>query len=406
LTVRYLAACDRFFGDAPGGAYRIAWELAKLVRKSGGEATLLCGSLESDPPEGCALIDGVEVLRYRLPGKGLPGPLRWWAHLGSAQKVLQRYLPGRRFDIIHGHTPAPALAATHRFPNVRTIYTVHSPVVLEQRINWTGSGAGGLKRIFGEPILRSAEFELLSHSATIQVLSEYTRGLLVEMHGTAISNKVVRIPWWRAARDRRWLSKAEARAQLGWPPDRAVLFSLRRLVARMGMDVLVDAVAKLGHEIDFFVAVGGDGPERPRLQELARQRGVERRIKFLGRMSDEDVARAYQAADAFVLPTSALECFGMIILEAFGFGCPVLASRTGAIQEIVSGIAPQALFNPADSEDLAAILKRFFEGALLMPSPEALERYIEAEYGFERISREYLALLGMGQPTNVGPRSH
>ena len=60
--IRYLAACERFWGDAPGGGSKIAWELANLVRATGGEVALLCGSVAGDPPEGLSVVDGIQKL--------------------------------------------------------------------------------------------------------------------------------------------------------------------------------------------------------------------------------------------------------------------------------------------------------------------------------------------------------
>ena len=68
--------------------------------------------------------------------------------------------------------------------------------------------------------------------------------------------------------------------------------------------------------------IGGDGELRPSLERLSAELGATEKIRFTGRLSDEDLLLAYQAADLFVLPTLALECFGLISIEAMSFGCP------------------------------------------------------------------------------------
>lgn len=103
-----------------------------------------------------------------------------------------------------------------------------------------------------------------------------------------------------------------------------VLF-VNRLVASKGVHVLIRAAAGLGAP----VAIAGDGPERPRLEALAGELGVDAR--FLGWVDAERRAALLCGAKAFALPSLWEEPFGIAGVEALAAGVPVVASSVGGI---------------------------------------------------------------------------
>ena len=78
----------------------------------------------------------------------------------------------------------------------------------------------------------------------------------------------------------------------------------------------------------------GDGDLRPHLQELAEKLGVSERVSFLGHQEDKDLKDYYMKCDVFVMP-SRQEGFGIVFLEAMGFGKPVIAAAFGGASDIV-----------------------------------------------------------------------
>jgi glycosyltransferase involved in cell wall biosynthesis len=391
--MRYLAACDRFFDDAPGGAYRIAWDVARLLRGRGHDVALLCGSTERDPAPGASVIEGITVVRYRFPTTWRANPARWRMHIAGARSMAARLLSGSRWDVVHAHTPASGTAAWLACGRgARLVYTVHSPVALEQRVNWRGGGlAGMVKLLLGTPVVMRAERKLVRAADQVHVLSSYTRRLVGAMHGDEVMARVVQIPWWATlpsvhVRD-------DARASLKWPGRAPVFFTLRRLVRRMGLDTLIGAASRIARHFEFHIAIGGDGPERDRLHRLAKAAGLAGRITFHGRMSDLDVARAYSGCDVFVLPTRELECFGIIALEAMAYGRPVLGSDAGAIPELLVPVLPGWVFPAGDEEALASKMAAVLDGTLVRPSPDALIRYVADHFDPTMIAARYASLL-------------
>lgn len=100
-----------------------------------------------------------------------------------------------------------------------------------------------------------------------------------------------------------------------------MLFCIRRLVRRMGIDRLIHAMAEVvkSHP-DVRLFIGGDGPMRAEYEALIDELGLIKNVTLLGRVSDEKLVQYYQAADISVVPTLALEGFGLITVESLACG--------------------------------------------------------------------------------------
>lgn len=407
--MNYLVANERLFRDAPSGSARIAWGLARLMAERGHHVAYLCGSVDSDPSPGVETVEGIRVVRYRFPRLHGADPRRLDRHVEVAASAVRAHLSDVRWDVVHSHTLAPGLGAfAGAGGGARRVATIHSPAVLEQRLIWGRGGAiGRLKLMVGLPMLRSAEKRLYAQAHRLTALSRFTVGGIAETLGGGIAERIEVIPWWSETVAGSELTRSSARAALGWPEDGVALFTLRRLVPRMGLDTLIDAVRQLaGRARPMTLYVAGEGPERAELERRAGDAIEAGRIRFLGRLSDPDLARAYRAADLFVLPTLALECFGIITLEALALGCPVLATRVGAIPEMLEPVMPGFLFDPGDVGGLAARIDQFVEGRLRAPDAAALGAYVARQYGRDVVSARYLEVLE-GQPTaSQGTHGH
>src|SRR6185437_4730902 len=184
----------------------------------------------------------------------------------------------------------------------------------------------------------------------ITSMSHFTRRQIKRIHGAELAGRIQVIPGWvDLERFQIVPDRAAAKQSLGWPLDVPVLFTLRRLVRRMGLDRLVRAVSILrarGQKLQLII--GGAGPLRRELEELVQALNLGDSVRFLGRVADSDLPGMYAACDAFVLPTAELECFGLIALEAMACGRPVLATPVAAIPEVMRNFEPQWLAAAAD----------------------------------------------------------
>jgi glycosyltransferase involved in cell wall biosynthesis len=141
---------------------------------------------------------------------------------------------------------------------------------------------------------------------------------------------------------------------------------LGRLEPVKGVDVLIEAAARLRAEAS--VVIAGDGPEHARLRRVALERGVAERVGFLGQVDYSDVPAFLKALDVLVLPSVSLpplhtEQFGRVLVEAMAAGVPVVGSSSGAIPEVIGDaglVVPEG-----DPGALASALDRLLADAAL-----------------------------------------
>ena len=123
-----------------------------------------------------------------------------------------------------------------------------------------------------------------------------------------------------------------------------------RLSREKGISTLLQAWGRLSRH--YALHIIGDGPERDSLEAQARQFGLSA-VQFRGRLSRDETVTAMKRARFLVVPSSWYETFGMCIAEAFACGTPVICSRLGAMQELVSDGRTGLHFSSGDPNDLA-----------------------------------------------------
>lgn len=127
-----------------------------------------------------------------------------------------------------------------------------------------------------------------------------------------------------------------------------------RLSAEKGVDTILDAWIDRGITIPLKII--GEGPEEQRLR--AKAAGCSR-IVFIGRLDSASVLEQLGQARFLLMPSRWYETFGRSIAEAFSRGTPVLASRLGAMGELVQDGRNGFLFEPADASSLGDAVQRF-----------------------------------------------
>jgi glycogen(starch) synthase len=171
---------------------------------------------------------------------------------------------------------------------------------------------------------------------------------------------------------------------VGTPPDGIAgpyVLALGRAVDKKGFDLLIQAFALIAdRHPEVVLAIGGDGPALPTLSRLIEQLGVQRRVTLLGRLSRPQVAAAMASAEIFVMP-SRLEPFGIVVLEAWRAGRPVVATSRGGAPEFVDEGVTGTLVDPFDTPKLAETLDR------LLAEPARRDAFGQA--GRRRVSDFY-----------------
>jgi phosphatidylinositol alpha-mannosyltransferase len=135
--------------------------------------------------------------------------------------------------------------------------------------------------------------------------------------------------------------------------DRIVL-CVGRLEPRKGVDVLIDAMARLQQVSDAVLIVVGDGPERAALEARARDQNA--RVLIVRNVDDDALPAFYQHADVVCAPATGGESFGIVLLESLAAGTPVVASRIDGYVAAVGAAAGVRWATPGDAGDLERTL--------------------------------------------------
>jgi glycosyltransferase involved in cell wall biosynthesis len=220
------------------------------------------------------------------------------------------------------------------------------------------------------------------------VLSRAFRDVLEQVYGIDAGRIHVIPPGVDLDRFRPGGSRAEAREALGWPTGRPIVLSVRRLARRMGLADLVAAVEIVRRRSpDVLLLIGGAGQLRSELQAMIQSRGLADHVRLLGRIADEQLPLAYQAADLTVVPSVAWEGFGLVVLESLAAGTPVLVTPVGGLPETVEELSPHLVLPEGGAAGVADGIARALDGTLPLPSTEECRAFARARYDWAVVAQ-------------------
>jgi glycosyltransferase involved in cell wall biosynthesis len=152
--------------------------------------------------------------------------------------------------------------------------------------------------------------------------------------------------------------------QTGLPP---LILSVGRLREKKGFPVLIEACRRLRDAgVTLRCQIVGYGQEQARLQALVSRWGLENTVRFLGKLSHEEVIQRYRAADLFVLPCQVAsdgdrDGIPNVLLEAMAMELPVISTAVSGIPEVIVNGENGLLVPPGDAEALAAAIQGLFD---------------------------------------------
>jgi rhamnosyl/mannosyltransferase len=291
-----------------------------------------------------------------------------------AARRLQRE---HRFDIAHLHLPDPMshLAALALPRDIPLVLTWHSDIIAQRAL--LGAYWPLLKRLVARAAAVIAPTP--AHFSSMPQLAALTR-----------PEQRVTVPFgFDLAELRRPHPRAAAlRAEFG----ARVVFTVGRHVYYKGLDYLLRAVALLP---DAQLVIGGTGPLTAQLQRVALDAGVAERVRFVGRIADEELPAYYQACDVFCLPSvDPAEAFGIVQVEAMACGKPVVSCELNNGVSWVNRDGETGLVvPPRDPAALGAALARLLDDAPLRERLGAnAARRALAEFSLAALREQTLAV--------------
>jgi glycosyltransferase involved in cell wall biosynthesis len=310
-------------------------------------------------------------------------PLR----LMAARRALREEIGRSRPDVISSHFALytfPGLDVTRGIPQVSHF---QGPWADESHVE----GADSL----GQRAKRYLEQSVYARSSRLIVLSEAFGKILTSRYRIS-PDRVRVVPGCVDVEQFNLpITPAEARLKLQLPQDRPIVLAVRRLVRRMGLEDLIDAVKllKAAHP-DVLLLIAGKGRLADELQARIDEAGLQDNVKLLGFVPDQHLAALYRAANISVVPTVALEGFGLITVESLASGTPVLVTPVGGLPEAVAGLSPDLVLPETGAQAIAAGLAGALSGRLKLPDADACRRYARENFDNSVIAKRVAAVYG------------
>lgn len=390
--MRLLFAHTSTLPERMGGSERVVWQLARQLVAGGHEVRIVVPRLAPSLPP-ASTIDGIAIRRYRDPLSS--SALAYLPSLLRARAAVRASAHAWPPDLVHAHHGISGLGAAWAGGPPRC-YSFYGPWHLEflaemarQDLTPLRRWTRGLWMPAKARLTRRLEGAAIRRSARIVVLSRVSARQVEEIHPGA-GPRVTIIPGgvdlgrFVPAPDRR-----AARAALALPEGGPLVFTVRRLVPRMGLEGLLHAFT---HLPGVHLVIGGTGRLRRRLEETAARLGLAARVRFAGFIADEQLPTFYQAADLVALPSAALEGFGLIALEALACGTPVVATRDAGAADVLEALEPSWLAADLAPAALARTLGAALERSATDPGVAGRCRAHAALYGWDRIAGAYETL--------------
>lgn len=338
--------------SVPGGVQAQVMGLSRELRRRGVEVRVL-GPCDGPPP-----ATWVTPLGNSLPtaANGSIAPL---APDPAAALRTMRVLLEERFDVVHLHEPfAPGPTMTALVLHVSpTIGTFHA------------AGDSSSYRYLNAPIRRGGE-NLDDRVVVSKDALALVQGYIGGEYDVLFNG--VELDVYRAADP--------------WPTTGRTIFFCGRHEERKGLDVLIEAMASLPDDVRLWVA--SNGPDTERLMALTRG---DRRIEWLGRLSDEEKIARLKGADVFCAPSLRGESFGVVLIEAMAAGTPVVASGLDGYRNVATDEVDSLLVAPGDPTALAGALRR------VLDDTELAERLVAAgsrradDFSMAALAEAYIA---------------
>ncbi|MFN6565841.1 glycosyltransferase family 4 protein [Dendronalium sp. ChiSLP03b] len=360
-----------WFPKTPGGLERYTYELTHNL----------------------AVQDHVELCGVGLPEAGLNLPIKLtnlaspdsaiWQRLWSIRKNFQKTRVGKP-DAINLHFALYSFPILDILPKgVPITCNFHGPWASESKQEMVNNQLSiFLKRqLIEKTTYNSCDRFIVLSKAFGKILHQEYQIPWSKIH---IIPGGVNINWFQPN-----LSSQAACQQLGWPNNRRILFTSRRLVHRVGVDKLLQALAIIKPKIpDVWLAIAGRGHMQTALEQQARELGLENNVKFLGFLPDEQLPLAYQAAELTIMPSQSFEGFGLAIVESLACGTPVLCTPIGGMPEILLPFSPELITASTKVSAIAEKLEQVLLGNLPIPSREACRQYAVTNFNWDKIAQQ------------------
>ncbi len=339
------------------GVERRVYEMAKRLPEYGHDVVVYTSTPQKYFPE----INIVQVSRPTIimpPKRNYAFALQYWNSLFLA-------LMKDKYDIIdaNGHMSLFPCSLASFFRKKKVIATIHDLYLSSWGQMYSGRAASA-----------GMFFELMSCKMRFDKVLTLNTSLKEKLNSIGVKDAEIV----HSGVDIRHLDSIR-----GGKKEKIILYA-NRLVPQKNPALLLRAFAMMEEKVKLRII--GEGEERSSLERLADELGIEKRVKFLGKLENhDDVIREMKKSSVFALP-SQKESFGISVIEAMACGTAVVSTRTqGPSDTITNGV--NGFLAGGDEKEFAASLDEIMRNSRLRKRIEKSARKRAEEYDWDRIVR-------------------
>ncbi|KXU86024.1 glycosyl transferase family 1 [Caballeronia megalochromosomata] len=356
-SIKSLQIGMHWFPERAGGLDRMYYTLVGALPAAGVEVRgVVAGS-----PRVAADTDGA-IRGFGPAAQSLP------RRLMNARSALRETMRDERPDVVSSHFALYTFPGLDVTRGIAQVSHFQGPWADESHVE----GADSL----GQRAKRMLERRVYARSSRLIVLSEAFGQILHARYGVPEERIRVVPGCVDVAQFDQAMTRSDARRRLQLPLGRPIVLAVRRLVRRMGLESLIDAIRRVRQKVpDVLLLIAGKGRLADELQARIDAAGLDDNVRLLGFVPDEQLASLYRAADVSIVPTVALEGFGLITVESLASGTPVLVTPVGGLPEAVRGLSNDLVLESTGADAIADGLIATFDGTLDLPDEAACKRY-------------------------------
>ncbi len=372
--MKILVISDKLYPDESGGSCTVAYELVQEWQKKHAVDIFTC---YPEKEENNRFFQG-KVNRYFNKRNVIKSAIH-----------LKHMMRENSYDIVLTHSVIAwfvyflATCTAYRQEKLYTVF--HGPWHKEARLKYSGNKQF-FKQIFLIPLMFIIEKLYCALNSNYIFLSRYMEQELIKINPVIRKKKCIFISGGvDLTKFTRHLDKAEAKRQLGISVDTCVLFTLRRLDKRMGIQHVIEALKMMpdSERKKYILFIGGKGEYRTALEKQALC--IQECIKFIGFVPENTLNLYFCAADLFLVPSLDLEGFGLVILESLAMGVPVLATPQGGMKELKDKFR---YFHLSETKDVKSLQKGISQYGNLYKN-QIIQENLE-QYSWQNIAKQYL----------------
>ena len=363
-----------------GGGGVICKDIAEEHVNMGNEVTVVTSSFGDLKKE--EYVNGVRI--FRIPvlfrkKQNTASILSMLSYFPISVKYISKMVQSESFDVINTHFAIPSgptgnyISNKYKIPNVLSIHggDIYDP-----------SKSLSPHKTFG---LRHTVKKMLTSADTVVAQSNDTKGNAINYYN--VNRDINIVPLGIKPLKKYDVSKES----LGIEHNSFVFSTIGRLVRRKNIPDLLNVFKEISNEFNSYLLIMGDGPEKENIKIKIDELGIEKRVRLLGRVTEEEKLKYLSITDMY-LSTAMHEGFGIVFLEAMDFGIPVVCyDKGGQTDFLKDNLTGRVIALNQTEKFINAVVELIKDKAKINKINEHNKEYVKKFY-IRNIAQEYLKI--------------